>query len=195
MTSKLRQAFDKHMGTGRPAFVAFVTAGYPSLESTVPLMLGLQDGGADVIELGVPFTDPMADGATIQRTNEVALAHDPPVTLADCIAFVKTARAQGLTTPVTKLMADSAAAGVDGFIVVDLPPEEGSSFIDEYAACPLALAFVPLVTPASTNDRIAELATVADGFLYCVSLTGVTGAREQLPVELPQDVNCAGKIK
>jgi tryptophan synthase len=194
---KLREAFEKQNGTGRPAFVAFITAGYPTMEATVPLMLGLQDGGADVIELGVPFTDPMADGATIQRTNEVALAHSPPVSLADCIAFVAAARAAGLTTPVvlmgyynpllaygTKaLMADSAKAGVDGFIVVDLPPEEGATFVTECRAH--ALAFVPLVTPASTDDRIAQLATVADGFLYCVSLTGVTGARSDLPAELP----------
>ncbi|KAG8469741.1 hypothetical protein KFE25_006196 [Diacronema lutheri] len=195
---RLREAFDKHKGTGRPGFVAFVTAGYPSMEATVPLLLGLQDGGADVIELGVPFTDPMADGATIQRANEVALAHAPPVTLADCIGFVKKARAAGLTTPVVlmgyynpllaygsaALMKDCADAGVDGFIVVDLPPEEGAPFVAECRKH--KLCFVPLVTPASTDERIAQLATVADGFLYCVSLTGVTGARAELPKELPQ---------
>lgn len=164
----------------------------------MPLLLGLQDGGADVIELGVPFTDPMADGATIQRANEVALAHAPPVTLADCIGFVKKARAAGLTTPVVlmgyynpllaygsaALMKDCADAGVDGFIVVDLPPEEGAPFVAECRKH--KLCFVPLVTPASTDERIAQLATVADGFLYCVSLTGVTGARAELPKELPQ---------
>mmetsp|Transcript_20423 Transcript_20423/g.47875 ORF Transcript_20423/g.47875 Transcript_20423/m.47875 type:complete len:951 (+) Transcript_20423:58-2910(+) len=194
----LREAFEKHKGTGRPTFVGFVTAGFPTREATVPLMLGLQDGGADVIELGIPFTDPSADGPAIQRTVRVALAHDPPVSLAECIAFVKTARSQGLRVPVvlmgylnpllaygqTALMVDFAAAGGDGFIVVDLPPEEGASFIAECRAN--KLAFVPLVTPATTNERIASLATVADGFLYCVSLTGVTGARSNLPPELPQ---------
>lgn len=198
MVLRLREAFDKYKGTGRPSFVAFVTAGYPSMEATVPLLLGLQDGGADVIELGVPFTDPMADGATIQRTNEVALRHAPPVSLLDCIQFVKDARAAGLTVPVVlmgyynpllaygadKLMADCSAAGVDGFIVVDLPPEEGAKFVSSCRKH--KLCFVPLVTPASTDERIAQLATVADGFLYCVSLTGVTGARNELPAELPQ---------
>lgn len=198
MVLRLREAFDKHKGTGRPGFVAFVTAGYPSMEATVPLLLGLQDGGADVIELGVPFTDPMADGATIQRANEVALSHAPPVSLADCINFVKEARAAGLTVPVVlmgyynpllaygsqALMTDCSAAGVDGFIVVDLPPEEGAAFVEDCRKH--KLCFVPLVTPASTDDRIAQLATVADGFLYCVSLTGVTGARDELPTELPQ---------
>lgn len=198
MVLRLREAFDKYKGTGRPGFVAFVTAGYPSMEATVPLLLGLQDGGADVIELGVPFTDPMADGATIQRTNEVALGHAPPVSLLDCIQFVKDARAAGLTVPVVlmgyynpllaygvdKLMADCSAAGVDGFIVVDLPPEEGAKFVSSCRKH--KLCFVPLVTPASTDERIAQLATVADGFLYCVSLTGVTGARNELPAELPQ---------
>lgn len=170
----------------------------PRARATARVARHEQAGGAGVIELGVPFTDPMADGATIQRTNEVALAHAPPVSLSDCIAFVKKARAAGLTVPVVlmgyynpllaygvdKLMADCASAGVDGFIVVDLPPEEGSQFV---VACRKhKLSFVPLVTPASTNERIAQLSTVADGFLYCVSLTGVTGARDSLPKELPE---------
>jgi len=197
MAKELRAAFEQHKGTGRPAFVAFVTAGYPSVEATVPLMLGLEDGGADVIELGVPFTDPMADGATIQKTNQVALGHSPPITLESCLGFVKEARSKGLTVPVVlmgyynpllaygvdRLVVDTAEAGAQGFIVVDLPPEEGHGFV---AACRSKdLAFVPLVTPASTNERVEQLSTVADGFLYCVSLTGVTGARAALPPDLP----------
>jgi len=197
MSKHLTEAFAAADKRGRAAFVGFVTAGYPTREQTVDIMLGMQKGGTDIIELGVPFTDPMADGASIQKTSEVALAGDNPVSLAHCLALTKAARAAGVTVPVIlmgyynpflmygldKLMDESAASGVNGFIVVDLPPEEGMDFVE--AANKRGLSYVPLVTPTSTDERIQQLASVASSFLYVVSLAGVTGARAELPKELP----------
>jgi tryptophan synthase len=156
----------------------------------------MQSGGADVVELGVPFTDPQADGATIQKANEVALKFG--VSLGSCIEMVAVARSRGLVVPVVlmgyynpflsygldNLMDKSKAAGVDGFIVVDLPPEEGSIFVKK--ATYRGLAYIPLVSPTSTNDRINYLSSNAGSFLYCVSVTGVTGARGTLPTDLKE---------
>lgn len=180
-------------------FVAYLTAGYPNPNETVDLLLALQNGGADVLELGVPFTDPQADGATIQKANEVALSHG--VTLQSCINMVSLARTKGLTVPVVlmgyynpflaydldKLMDDSKNAGIDGFIVVDLPPEEGSTFVSK--ASSKGLSYIPLVSPTTTNERIAYLSSNAGSFMYCVSVTGVTGARGDLPSDLKSFVD------
>jgi tryptophan synthase len=193
MSKALAAAFSSAAERGRSAFVGFVTAGFPAKKETVSIMLAMERGGTDVIELGVPFTDPLADGATIQRTNEIALAGDNPVSLSDCLGLSKEARNQGLTKPVIlmgyynpflafgleALMKECVASGVCGFIVVDLPPEEGANFVALCAA--YGLSYVPLLTPTSTDDRIAKLAATATSFLYCVSLTGVTGARTELP--------------
>lgn len=174
--------------------ITYLTAGFPSATETVDLMLAMQNGGADVIELGVPFTDPQADGATIQKANEIAL--EQGVSLDDCIEMVAAARKKGLTTPVVlmgyfnpflacgldALMEKSKAAGVDGFIVVDLPPEEGARFVEK--ASQYGLSYVPLVSPTSTDDRIAYLASNAGSFMYCVSVTGITGTRSALPADL-----------
>ncbi|KAL1510979.1 hypothetical protein AB1Y20_005804 [Prymnesium parvum] len=200
MATEMVATFAKAKAEGRAAFVGFVTAGYPTFAETVPIMHAMQAGGTDIIELGVPFTDPLADGTTIQRTNEVALHGDKPVSLAHCLEMTKQARAEGLTVPVIlmgyynpllayglkKLMDDCKTSGVNGFIVVDLPPEEGKEFVDLCAAS--GLSYVPLLTPTSTNDRIEQLAKCASSFLYCVSLTGVTGARAALPTDLPKFV-------
>lgn len=174
--------------------IAYLTAGYPNPNETVDLLLAMQQGGADILELGVPFTDPQADGATIQKANEVALKFN--VSLKNCIDMVAQARAKGLTVPVVlmgyfnpflafgldALMDASKAAGVDGFIVVDLPPEEGATFVQK--ASTRGLTYVPLVSPTTTDDRIKYLSTTAGSFLYCVSVTGVTGARGALPSDL-----------
>jgi tryptophan synthase len=154
----------------------------------------MQAGGADILELGIPFTDPQADGATIQRANEDALKHG--VTLDSCIKMIAKARSSGLTVPVVlmgyfnpflsfgleKLMDDSKAAGIDGFIVVDLPPEEGASFVK--SASSRGLSYIPLVSPTTTDERISYLAKTTGSFMYCVSVTGVTGARGALPTDL-----------
>ena len=158
----------------------------------------MQAGGADVIELGIPFTDPQADGTTIQRANEVALSHG--VTLRSCIRMVADARKRGLTVPVVlmgyynpflafgleDLMDTCQESGVDGFIVVDLPPEEGTSFVN--LATSRGLTYVPLVSPTTTDERIRYLSSSAGSFIYCVSVTGVTGARGALPTDLKEFV-------
>ena len=150
-----------------------------------------------MIELGVPYTDPQADGATIQKTNQVAIAGGTSE-ISQCLEMVKKAREMGLTVPVVlmgyynpffqydveKLCAETKEAGADGFIVVDLPPEEGIAL---NAACAKhGLSNVPLVAPTSSDERIAALADIASTFLYCVSVTGVTGARSALPDDLEE---------
>lgn len=196
--ARIIQAFDDANNKGSAALVAFVTAGYPTRDDTVPLLLALQAGGADVIELGVPFTDPQADGTTIQLASQVALKNK--VRLPDCLDYIKAARAKGLTIPVVlmgyfnpflnygaeKLMDDLVASGGDGFIVVDLPPEEGSDFVKLCHS--RSLSYVPLLTPTTADGRLSYLAKSAGSFCYCVSLTGVTGARGNVPVDLKEFV-------
>lgn len=177
----------------KPAFVGFLTAGYPSLDITVPALLALQAGGVDVIEIGVPFSDPMADGGTIAKANQGALENG--VTLKWTLAAVRDARAAGVTVPIVlmgylnpllaygaALAADAAAAGVNGFIVVDLLPEDAGALLGQLAAH--GLAFIPLVAPTTPDARLALIGSVATAFVYCVSVTGVTGARAELPPDL-----------
>lgn len=195
MSERLRARF-RARGPGQPLFIPYVTAAYPAPNDTVEILLALEAGGADVIEIGVPFTDPLADGATIQHANEVALAAGASFAL--CLEFVRQARARGLQVPVLfmgyynpflaygeeRAVRDAAAAGADGFIVVDLPPDEAGAFI---AACrAYDMSFVPLVAPTTSDERIAGIAAAADAFLYCVSVTGTTGARAALPAELSE---------
>ncbi len=194
MSERLRARFAAARAEGRAAFVAYVMAGHPRRDQTVPLLLALEAGGADVIELGVPFTDPLADGATIQRANEVAVAAG--VTFADCLAMVREARAGGLAAPLLlmgydnpllaygeeRATADAAAAGADGFIVVDLPPEEGGAF--RKACSRHGVSFVPLIGPTTAEARMGAVAAAADSFIYCVSVTGTTGQRSELSTEI-----------
>ena len=175
--------------------IAYIVAGYPNPNETVDLLLAMQAGGADVLELGVPFTDPQGDG----KANEVALKFE--VTLQNCIEIVTVARAKGLTVPVVlmgyynpfmafgldKLMDSCKTAGVDGFIIVDLPPEEGKIFVEKAAS--RGLSYIPLVSPTTTDERIKYLSSNAGSFLYCVSVTGVTGARGALAGDLKEFVN------
>lgn len=199
MSQRLRDTFARARETGRKLFVGYVTAGYPRRADTVPILLAMQEGGADVIELGVPFTDPLADGATIQHANQVAL--EQGVSLADCFAFIRSAREQGLTVPVilmgyynpilargeARACAEAAAAGADGWIVVDLPPEEAASFLQACRAHDLS--FVPLVAPTTRDERISRIASVADAFLYCVSVTGTTGKGNVALDALPEFIS------
>jgi tryptophan synthase len=157
--------------------------------------MAMQEGGSTVIELGVPYTDPQADGATIQKTNQVAIAGGTSE-FSQCLDMIKKARAMGLTIPVVlmgyynpflqfgieNLCAKTAEAGGDGFIIVDLPPEEAAELS---AACVNhKLSNIPLIAPTSGDDRIAQLCEFASTFLYCVSVAGVTGARDALPDDL-----------
>jgi tryptophan synthase alpha chain len=174
----------------------FLTGGYPTLHRSEEMLEALVAGGADLLELGVPFSDPMADGTTVQKTSQVAL--DQGTSLADCIAMVKRAREKGITVPIVlmgyanpflhygieKFAADAAAAGVDGAIVPDLPLEEADEFAIPLRERGLDLVF--MIAPTSTQHRIEEVAKKASGFIYCVSLTGVTGARSNLAADLEE---------
>ncbi|KAG0241329.1 tryptophan synthetase [Actinomortierella wolfii] len=195
MAAELRQVFDNCKAQKRPAFVAFITAGYPHPSETVDILLSLEKGGADIIELGVPFTDPLADGPTIQESSEVALKHKVDIPM--CLNMVKEARAKGLKAPIIfmgyynpircygeeRLIRDCKEIGVQGFIVVELPPEESGTFrgfCKQYG-----LSYIPLIAPSTSDSRIGHLAQVADSFIYVVSKLGVTGASATVNVELP----------
>jgi len=185
-------AFARSRAEGRTAVIPFVTAGYPTPERSEAWALALVRGGADLLEIGVPFSDPLADGATVQRTSQVALGHG--VTLANALDMTRRLRElHGVTIPILlmgyvnpmlqygldRLAADSAQAGVDGYIVPDLPAEESDEVLGPLSKHGLDLIF--LLAPTSTDKRIAEVAQRATGFIYCVSSTGVTGARAELP--------------
>ena len=184
--TRLQQRLASLRASGRKALVPFVTAGDPSLAATVPVMHALADAGADVIELGVAFSDPMADGPVIQRSSERALLRGAG--LRYVFECVRSFREGDATTPVVLMgylnpveirgvatfAADAADAGVDGVLLVDLPPEEA----DEYRAAfsHHGLALISLASPTTPQARLERLCAQADGYLYYVSFAGVTGA-------------------
>jgi tryptophan synthase alpha chain len=184
--SRIDRRFAALAAAGRTALIPYVTAGDPSPELTVPIMHALVEGGADVIELGVPFSDPMADGPVIQRASERALARGTG--LAHVLGMVREFRTRDAGTPVVLMgyanpieamgvvsFAERAAlAGVDGVLVVDYPPEEAQEFAALLDARGLAPIF--LISPTTPPSRIEAVAKVARGYVYYVSLTGVTGA-------------------
>ncbi|KAJ3209303.1 tryptophan synthetase [Dinochytrium kinnereticum] len=195
MSQSIRRAFATAKAEGRPVFVTYVTAGFPHPNDTVDVLLSLEKGGADIIELGVPFSDPIADGPTIQDSTSIALSHGIDIPM--CFEFVKQARAKGLSVPVLfmgyynpfliygeqKLMEDCVESGISGFIVVDLPPEEAIRFRNLCSKS--GLSYVPLIAPSTTDARMKQLASVADSFIYVVSTLGVTGARAAVSSDLP----------
>jgi tryptophan synthase alpha chain len=184
--SRIAATFAALRANQRKALIPFITAGDPAAEFTVPLMHALVQAGADVIELGVPFSDPMADGPTIQRSSERALKHG--VGLKHVIEMVADFRKTNDTTPVvlfgyanpieamgTQNFAQQAkAAGVDGVLVVDYPPEECADFAASVSAAGIDPIF--LLSPTSSAERIQKVAQLARGYIYYVSLKGVTGA-------------------
>lgn len=184
--SRIQTIFERLAGEGRKALIPFVTAGDPPAR-TVPLMHALAAAGADVIELGVPFSDPMADGPVIQRASERALRHG--VSLATVLDFVREFRQtddqtgvvlMGYANPVEamgveRFVSEAAAAGVDGLLVVDYPPEECEAFAAAVKAAGMDVIF--LLAPTSTDTRIAQIAQLASGYIYYVSLKGVTGTQ------------------
>ena len=175
---------------GRQALIPYIAAGDPSPQSTVAIMQALADGGADIIELGVPFSDPMADGPVIAQAAERALARG--IGMVQVLDFVRGFRAGNTTTPVVLMgyanpverydqmhgvgsfIRDAAQAGVDGLLIVDYPPEECEQFSADLAAAGMDLIF--LLAPTSTEQRIREVGRIATGYVYYVSLKGVTGA-------------------
>jgi tryptophan synthase alpha chain len=184
--SRIAGVFSALREQGRQALIPFVTAGDPEPGITLPLMHALVDAGADIIELGVPFSDPMADGPVIQRASERALEHH--TSLHDVIDMVREFRASNQTTPVVLMgylnpievmgyqaFADAAAdAGVDGVLTVDIPPEESSDFIPAMRSRGVDPIF--LLAPTSHRARIERITAAASGFVYYVSVKGVTGA-------------------
>ncbi|OBA21901.1 tryptophan synthase [Metschnikowia bicuspidata var. bicuspidata NRRL YB-4993] len=190
MSQHLRETFQRCKDEGRNALVNFITAGFPTIEDTVPILQGMQEGGVDVIELGIPFSDPIADGPTIQAANTVALKNG--TTVKRCLELVSQARKLGVSVPIIlmgyynpilmygeeKMVEDSAKAGANGYIVVDLPPEEAVKF--RGTCLKYGLSYVPLVAPVTSDARLQTLGKIADSFIYVVSRMGTTGASTEV---------------
>jgi tryptophan synthase alpha chain len=196
--SQITGTFEELRRAGRKALMPYLTLGYPHRESALELVPALVEGGADLIELGVPFSDPLADGATIQAASQRALSNG--MTLALCLDQVAELRGRGVSVPlvlmgyynpILQMGIESFArrargAGVDGAIVPDLPPEEADSLQDMLRGHEIDLIF--LLAPTSDQERVEQVIARSSGFLYLVSLIGVTGARERLPLDLEEFV-------
>jgi tryptophan synthase alpha chain len=188
--SRIASRFDALRAKGRKALIPYITTGDPYADATAEIMLAMAKAGADVIELGVPFSDPMADGPVIQKAAERALAKK--IGMVQVLDYVRGFRARNTTTPLVLMgyanpierfdqrhgagafVRAAAEAGVDGLLVVDYPPEECEAFAASLKQAGLDLIF--LLAPTSTDARIAQVARIASGFVYYVSLRGVTGA-------------------
>jgi tryptophan synthase alpha chain len=188
--SRIAACFEGLKAQGRKALIPYIAAGDPFPDATVELMLAMAEAGADVIELGVPFSDPMADGPVIQRAAERALSHG--IGTPQVLAYVRAFREKNNTTPIVLMgyanpierydqrlgadafVRDAAEAGVDGVLVVDYPPEECEAFAARMAAHQLDPIF--LLAPTSTEQRMKDVGRIARGYVYYVSLKGVTGA-------------------
>jgi tryptophan synthase alpha chain len=188
--SRIEATFSTLKAQGRKALIPYVTAGFPFADITPALMHGMVEAGADVIELGVPFSDPMADGPVIQKAGEKALSLG--IGMSQVLDHVREFRKRNSTTPVVLMgyanpverydqkhgahafVRDAATAGVDGVLVVDYPPEECEAFAASLRAHGMDLIF--LLAPTSTDARMAQVARVASGYVYYVSLKGVTGS-------------------
>ena len=188
--SRIQTTFEQLQAKGRKALIPYVTAGFPFADITPSLMHGMVEAGADIIELGVPFSDPMADGPVIQKAGEKALSLG--IGMVQVLEHVREFRKRNHTTPVVLMgyanpierydqrhgddafVNDAASAGVDGVLVVDYPPEECVDFAAKLRAKNMDLIF--LLAPTSTEERMAEVARVASGYVYYVSLKGVTGS-------------------
>ncbi len=187
---RITYTFDCLRRAGRTALMPYLTMGYPQRQSALALVPALVEAGADLIELGVPFSDPLADGATIQAAAQQALANG--MTLSLCLEQAATLRARGMVVPfvlmgyynpilqmgLERFARHAAAAGVDGLIVPDLPPEEADALQAALHSQRIALIF--LLAPTRDDERVQLVAGRSGGFLYLVSLTGVTGARDHL---------------
>lgn len=196
--TRVSKRFAELRTSGELGIIAYITAGDPSLDATLKFVLALAEAGADIIELGIPFSDPLADGPTIQRASERALKAG--TTLAGVIDLVRRIRESkspasqvplilfGYYNPifqmgVEKFAAAASSAGADGVLVTDLTPEESEDYRRILSAHNLDTVF--LGAPTSTDERLTTIAAVTSGFLYLISRTGVTGAKDTLPAELP----------
>lgn len=187
--TRIEAKFNELRSEGRKGFIPYITAGDPSLEATEEIILELEHSGSDIIELGVPFSDPMADGPVIQRASERALRNN--VSARDCLEIVRRVRQQSevpivlfsylnplLALGLETLGEQLREAGVDGVLVTDLVPEEAEEFISRVR--PAGIDTIFLVAPTSTDERIKLVAEASRGFVYAVSRTGVTGVQQSL---------------
>ena len=192
--SRIQQTFERCKAEHRTALMPYLTIGYPNLETSEQVLKAMVDAGADLIEVGTPFSDPLADGPTVQHTSQVSL--EQGTTLRDCIAAVKRAREAGVEIPlmlmgyfnpivkygVEQFVSDCAEAGVDGFIVPDMPIEESERLREFTSKKGLDLIF--MVAPTTTDERLRLVGERGSGFVYCVAVTGVTGARQSMSASL-----------
>jgi tryptophan synthase alpha chain len=191
---RIQAIFDQAKREHRAAFMPYHAMGYPDRATTLAVIQTLAEAGADAFEIGIPHSDPLADGPTIQTATYTALTKG--TTVVDCLAMVRELRQAGVQQPffamtyfnplfaygIERFVADAVAAGIDGLIVPDLPPEEADEI--EAAARQGGLAMIYLLAPTSTEERIKLVAQRATGFIYLVSVTGITGARTELPPDL-----------
>jgi len=192
--NRINEKFAELKKQKRAALMPYLPLGFPTIETSQQILHAVVEAGADVIELGVPFSDPIADGAVIQAATQTALKNG--MTLEKCLRLARAARASGITTPFVlmgylnpimqwgfeKFAFDARAAGVDGIIIPDLPPEEASALDAATRANDLDLIF--LAAPTSTPQRLQKIANATRGFLYLVSVAGVTGARTHVAADL-----------
>jgi tryptophan synthase alpha chain len=186
MTTRIDATFERLRAQGRKAFVSYIMAGDPDFDTSLSIMKGLPEAGVDIIELGLPFTDPMADGPTIQLAGQRAL--EAGMTLERVLDMVRAFREHDDTTPVVlmgyynpiynrgvpRFLEDAKAVGIDGLIVVDLPPEEDVELCIPAQAA--GLNFIRLATPTTDDKRLPKVLQNTSGFVYYVSITGITGA-------------------
>jgi len=203
LETRIHERFKTLRNVGELGLVAYITAGDPSLDATLQFVLSLAEAGADVIELGVPFSDPLADGPTIQRASERALKSG--TTLARVLDLVRRIRKSSqvplvlfsyynpiLQMGLEKFASTAEAAGADGVLATDLTPEESEDYRRILGAHHLDTIF--LGAPTSTDERLAKIAACSSGFLYLISRTGVTGAKDSLPDDLPALVRRARAV-
>ena len=193
-TAALEAMFARSSGEGRAAFLPYFPIGYPTHEASLQTIIAMAEAGVDGFEIGIPFSDPIADGPTIQAATQIALENG--TTVRKCLDAVRTLRAKGVSQPMLmmgyanplvaygtdRFVRDAREAGADGLIVPDLPPEEASMFADSCEREGMALIF--MLAPTSNDARIKMAAANAKGFIYVVSLTGITGARKDLSSDL-----------
>ncbi len=196
--TRIDDTFARLKAEGKKAFVAYIMAGDPDLETSREIVLGLPAAGVDIIELGLPFTDPMADGSTIQLAGQRAL--DQGMTLDKTLDIARSLRATGDQTPIVLMgyynpiysrrvdtfLAQAKEAGIDGLIIVDLPPEEDSELCIPAQAA--GLNFIRLATPTTDDKRLPKVLQNTSGFVYYVSITGITGAAEAKAADVAPEV-------
>ena len=196
VSNRLEQTFRRLRAQGETGLIPFLTVGFPDLDTTLELVPALAEAGAHIIELGVPFSDPLADGATIQKASFHALRQG--ITLRRCLEVCATLRERGVEVPLVLMgyynpvltmgleafAQQARESGLDGIIVVDLPPDESGPLRE--ACQPRGIDTICLLAPTSTDERIAKACAVASGFVYCITLTGVTGARDRVSPAVTQ---------